>query len=251
MDDRTCSACGYHWVGPCSPCPECGGTSVSVKISLSGASLDVSTAAGRLGNVADEPATSERPHRIRAETPLGAKSSSEFDPHDGFKLRAIGRSDAGEDGEPQVVRTLIEYLTRRGIAVEEILPATAKRKQCWNAVGIDARLRVRGKPFSVQITAVPQAPQHWHAASRGEGILEGSVNDATRMIHEAIEKKRTAASPEMILALDARHAGPVVEPTVTAEYLRVYGDPSILGFAAIVIVGPTAALSATLASNFG
>lgn len=218
-------------------------------IRLVGLSAGVAVSHGSLGTVADEPATTGRPHAVRTTTPLGASSSSEFDPLRGFTLSAVGRSDVGTRGEPQVVRILVKHFARQGLPAKEVKPRDPQERRRWDAAKIDAKLRIGSDEFDVQITAVPGDAEHWALASRGHATRTGDVRGAAKLIQVSIDRKRNAASARMILALDARHAAVVVEAEVIAEYAKNFGEPGAAGFAAIVLVGPAAHLCATIAST--
>lgn len=144
---------------------------------------------------------------------------------------------------------LVEHLAARGIHAEEVQPSDAREQAAWNANKVDARLRIGEEELDVQVTAVPGDPSHWHAASQGTSTVRGTIGDAVAMIRDAIERKIEVAPRRMLLAIDARHTAPVIELDVLTEYIRMYGDPTDLGFVAVVLVGPTTALSATIGSR--
>jgi hypothetical protein len=243
----TCAVCKFSWLDEANCCAECGSESFAVEIALVGAEIHVKAATGQVGTVVDETATSTRPHVVRSQTPLGAKSSSTFEQNGTFRLE-VSEPDVGRPSESLVMQTLVEHLRDRGVDCQ-----VAPRQPEWDREGIDSKLELRGdgrtlSSIAVQITAVPQVPTFWAAARHASGITDGDFGDLVSMALSAIEAKSVRSPAGSVLVIDARHAAPLVETlvvTTLTERLHGLRHP----FVGIVLAGPTAAMTAILIWN--
>jgi len=96
-----------------------------------------------------------------------------------------------------------------------------------------------GDVLTIQLVTLPADPVINRRIGVGETIeLDLTDGDAARWIASSIEHKRAVASPDVILALDARPFGLFADGAVIAAFHAAY--PDLPGFNQIWLVGPEA-----------
>jgi hypothetical protein len=103
----------------------------------------------------------------------------------------------------------------------------------------------------VQITVVPNDNEFWHDAHRGRASRDYTDLEAAWALREAIEKKAGPGTKNnIVLAIDAQHAGVLATGGVINTYLAEFGDPvAKFGFSSVWIVGPTVTYCARLGAG--
>jgi hypothetical protein len=166
----------------------------------------------------------------------GARSEARLTLDGTVSIVVDGTGGVGEPGEPRVVKVLRTCLKDEGFESE------ARRGD--NSRGEDALLNAAGTSYVLQIVTVPPHDNFWRDASVGSGTTSVEIARAGEWIEESIQlkvrKTSEANRANLILALDANHAGVLADDTVVAPYLERYGSPTRrFKFASVWLVGPT------------
>jgi len=162
---------------------------------------------------------------------------------DSVSLRITGAEGIGRPVESRVKKTLLRKLELQGFAAK-MIPGQDNR-------GEDAILRMADRSIEVQIVTVPIEREFWHQASGGTTSHEVDLPRALQWLHAAIKKKALQFAPSqranMLLAMDANHAGVLGTKRIVDEYTTRFGSPDAeYGFYSVWIVGPTTEYCARL-----
>jgi hypothetical protein len=237
-----CPDCGkiLDDVDPADPCPGCGGNR------RSGSPLaQCATARG----AAPQPTvvTHSHPGDVGEQIDIGAptyRSSSAADPGGGRQV-FHGEAPQHEQDVQQVCNTLREKLAQVG---EHWGPFREQPETSdVDAVAEDGH----GRHLQVQVTRAEQ--DAWEEVARvgGADLVETDERRAAA-IWDAITKKSARLAPsqraQLVLVLDAIRTPGYLRATVIEVFRAHYGDQAAnLGYIAIWLVGPTAALTHQLA----
>jgi hypothetical protein len=117
--------------------------------------------------------------------------------------------------------------------------------------GEDAILGMDDRSVVIQIVTVPAENDFWRAASEGTMSMETDLPRALQWLHAAIKKKAmqyaSSHRANMLLAIDANHAGVLGTKPIVDEYRGRFGSPNAeFGFHSVWIVGPTSEYCARL-----
>ena len=150
-------------------------------------------------------------------------------------FKATAPVTVGKRAEASVTSVLRDLLTGAGHAVAS-LPSQDSR-------GEDARFSIAGAPYTIQVTAIPQAPAFWNDVARGSATTRVSLPQVAGWLDAAINDKLNATSkaerPRTIIALDAHDwADRVIAPDVVSKLNEQGLNPGQKhGLAGIAIVG--------------
>jgi hypothetical protein len=235
-----CSACEHVSPIEISHCPACGSALVGRLLALH---LEGSiTPAGTLEGVADNPRGDAQ--FIQYLSPVGGRSDSTLGPS-GIELTIAAPIDLGRKGEATVVDRVIAQFRAEGVEPVQ-LPYRDDR-------GEDRKICFEDQEVTIQVVAIPGAPDFVAQASRNSASTSVTIDGAARWIYDVIKKKEgqypRSDRQRMLLAIDARAVGVLVSPSVTSAVIGAYGDLcEQTGFGAIWIVGPSASRCTRLGS---
>jgi hypothetical protein len=155
---------------------------------------------------------------------------------DNCSLHITGAEGIGTQVESRVRKTLLRKLELLGL-VARMIPGKDER-------GEDAILRMADRRIDVQIVTVPAECEFWHEASLGPTSREVDILGALQWLHAAIEKKARRIAPshraDVLIAIDANHAGVLGTKLIVDEYTGRFGSPDArYGFHSVWVVGPT------------
>jgi hypothetical protein len=180
------------------------------------------------------------PHRSQVSDFDGSSSESRELPDGTFEFVVVDRPLWGDENEPNVLRTLAKALAEQGA------PHAAERHgtEADNRAGIDGWIDVPGEDaIAVQVTMAPSGSDFGRDVARGHCRRVVDATEAAGWLVKAIERKVTSVAPNdrprLLLALDARHAGQLVNERILAEFRRQRPDIAQLGFRAVWLVGST------------
>jgi hypothetical protein len=140
----------------------------------------------------------------------------------------------GREGDPRVVRDLLQALRAAGYAIEQL--------EAHDDRGEDGKFRLGADEYVVQVVSVPLDPDLWRTAKRKTGRLDQAPEEAIGALRNAIvfkcRKTPQRDRKRIIIALDAVHSG-TLEDQIPA-YLAQHGDPAQeFGVASVWFVGPS------------
>jgi hypothetical protein len=167
------------------------------------------------------------------------KSESYVLPHGrGLRFKITDQPLQGEKNEANVLKTLATALGT-SVSWEKAEPAE-------NHKGHDGFVSISGYRISVQIVSVPTDPHFHRRVAAGHCEVDVSFDAAASWIVNAIRRKSTgpkciapSARAGLILALDARHAGQLVNPQVLNQLRRQMPELTALDFHSVWLVGST------------
>jgi hypothetical protein len=187
-------------------------------------------------NLADE-------RRLQVNSGAGTRSLSTIGNTGEINIAAEGRPDIGRKSEGRVLDILLDCLNSAGHVATLIDGARDK-------YGEDGLVILDGDELTVQITAVVPSDEFWRQSAKGAATISGFASEAATWLHTAMMRKVDAIAPEQrrttVLAIDVRHLGVLVDPTVLSAYEKAYGSCAQFGFRATWIVGPVVAHSSRL-----
>ncbi len=171
--------------------------------------------------------------RVDSKPASGGRSFSRTEVDGGFTVELSGVLDRGRDNERHAIETLIKALRVSGRKASLNSEAQDER-------GEDGILILDGTRIGVQVVSVPAEPAVWKTlADGGSCEVTGTIDDAVKIIREALEHKRGKAV-DTLLVLDAAHFGALVGPLLVQAYSRSYGNPEHeFSLAEAWLVGPT------------
>ena len=229
-----CSNCGAPSSEAVSPCKWCGGT-IELSITLIG--IELKSAMGRVGVVNDT--NSEHGQYIKYTAPTGAQSNSSLV---GNLLTILVKPpvDVGRPGEPRVLVCVENSLKIAGKNLREPL----EKERAKDDRGEDAVLIIDGNRVVLQIVTVKPDVSFWKSVANGAGEASVEISEATKWVNNAVSEKaqhyENKFKSSVILAVDVGHMGVLASVKVGAQYLQIYGDPTIqYGFGGVWLIGPT------------
>lgn len=227
-----CAKCEAPKSAVADTCTSCGSVLSSIRLPVEGLSMTVT--AGNVGFVLDQHPNGRR--EIRVHTPAGGTSSSSAS-SDGVSHTVRGHEMGKKGSEARTIRDLLQALRAGGHDVEKI--AIPKERDDW---GEDALFRINSLEYVIQVVTVPRDAYHWRAAIKQSSKLQHTIDEAVDALRDAIAHKCERTPPgerkRTILALDAGHAGALVE--YLDAYLARHGDPvREYGVASVWFVGPS------------
>jgi hypothetical protein len=164
------------------------------------------------------------------------KGSSASKIGDGYiEVTLQGGPPAGKQDDPYVAAVLAQVVSHNG----QSNPVPEKGA---DQNGEDGILRFGdGSKLIVQSVSVPVDPTHWTKANKGDVSVRLTFAEAARWIQGSIEKKLSIVShdrPQILLALDTRHCGPIAQPAILESLHVQFGSAARYGFAQIWLAGP-------------
>jgi len=161
-----------------------------------------------------------------------------------IRFKVSGQPLQSDENESNVLKTLAEAVGAVGWRKKEKLAIER---------GEDGFVKLGEDSVAVQVVSVPMDTAIRQRVATGECVVEVPVDAVASWIAQAIQRKtpggkcipRTA--PSLILAIDARHWGQVVNAQVLDEFHRQMPGAADLVFRAIWLVGGNAAGSRRLA----
>ena len=229
-----CLNCGAPFSEAISPCKWCGGT-FELSITLTG--VESKSATGQVGVV--NYTTSEDRQHIKYTAPTGAQSNSSLV---GNLLTILVKPpvDVGRPGEPRVLVCVENSLKIAGKNLREPL----EKERAEDDRGEDAVLIIDDNRIVLQIVTVKPDALFWKSVANGAGEANVEVSEAAKWINNAVSEKAQQYHNEfkssMLLAVDVGHMGVLASANVGAQYLQIYGDPTIqYGFGGVWLIGPT------------
>lgn len=229
-----CSNCGAPFSEAISPCRWCGGT-IELSITLIG--VESKSATARVSVVNDT--NSEDGQYIKYTAPTGAQSNSSLV---GNLLTILVKPpvDVGRPGEPRVLVCVENSLKIAGKNLREPL----EKERAEDDRGEDAVLIIDDNRIVLQIVTAKPDALFWKSVANGAGEANVEVSEAAKWINNAVSEKAQQYPNEfkssMLLAVDVGYMGVLASGNVGAQYLQIYGDPTIqYGFGGVWLIGPT------------
>lgn len=226
-----CLKCGYR-MKPGTNCPECGPKLAIVDIGAKSAAMQTSL-------VAHKPGTTEALRASDGQRSLVADLSQD----ELLKITLTAKRRQNESGNQEICQILAEKLS--SVSLWDIRHPVA---QGGREQGVDCVLVPKGvgKPLNLQITRAYNDPFFWKSVHPSKSTnREATVGEYVQEIRNAIEKKakRTPQKSEIVLVLDAIETAHSFEKV--SESFRKQNGAWVrqLGFEAVWLVGPTAALT--------
>jgi hypothetical protein len=226
-----CQDCGATFLEAVGPCTKCGGT-IEMSITLTG--VQTKCLVGNVGVVADSP-TPHGGQQIRYRSPTGSQAEASLVGNQ-FTVQVKPPVEVGTNFEQRVLSCVVDYLQKSGKIPTSMSGNDAK--------GEDGVLQIDGDRVIVQIVTATPGTEFFGSVAKGNGEVQGELNQALDWIHTAISKKGKRYAEEvkssMLLCVDVVNMGVLASPVVGTQYLERYGDPSAhFGFGAVWLVGPT------------
>jgi hypothetical protein len=201
----------------------------------------MSMSLGSPATVAEQNLSDQR--RLQVNSGAGTRSLSTLSNTGEINIVADGRPDIGKKSEARVQDILLDCLRSVGHVATLIDGAR-------DEYGEDGLVILDGDRMTIQITAVVPSDEFWHQSAKGGAAISGFASQGATWLHAAIMRKVGAIAQEQrrttVLAIDARHLGVLVDPTVLIAYEKDYGSCARFGFRAAWVVGPVVAHSSRL-----
>jgi hypothetical protein len=202
-------------------------------VTLSAESLSIKTEFGPVAMSIDGPTRSEINDFI-------GKSRSIRLPDGRLLFEVSDKPLQAGANEPNVRKALAEALSAPAGESLSCRPAT----DAENDHGVDGYVTYSsGMSVPVQIVKTPSQKEYGVAVAKGLWRIVVTVDEAANWIKSTIDHKSKKIAPadraNMILALDVRHAGQLVNVDVIASFARQMPNVAQLGFRAIWLVGST------------
>jgi hypothetical protein len=231
-----CHNCGQYFGPAGARCPHCGCDSWDAAVSVEG--VEGKAKVGQVGVAALS--RTESGTRIQYKSSVGTESNSEVT-DEGVKLELLGTDDIGREGEPTVTERIEDALRARGHAVG--------RRDAKDDRGEDARLVCDGRTLIIQVVTAPGDPKFLAEAANGSAQIEWTRSAAAGWLEQAIDRKRLRYDPaskqSMLLAIDVRHVGVVVDLIDP----NLHDKATAAGFFGVWLVGPTAETTVMLSRS--
>ena len=166
----------------------------------------------------------------------GVRSRTRLSSNGLVSLDVRGAKGIGREGERQLAETLRTKLQQEGVS--------ARVSAGQDNRGEDAIFNANGHTLVVQAVTAPAESEFWFEASAGLASRQVDSPDVVQLLRRAIldkvRKYPLSQRANILLAIDARHAGVLASKPVVDGYLGRYGSPGVeFGFASVWVVGPT------------